>query len=80
MAFGNRNGTCRQACRGEKNNGGKRVLVMATPLTLKEEKFQNLITRFDAEHIVDMLPAPKLVEFAEKHIFMVRKLQITLKR
>ena len=53
----------------KKNNGGKRVLVMATPLTLKEEKFQNLITRFDAEHIVDMLPAPKLVEFAEKHIF-----------
>lgn len=51
------------------NNGGKRVLVLATALTLKEEKFQNLITRFDAEHIVDMLPAPKLVEFAEKFIF-----------
>ena len=51
------------------NNGGKRVLVMATPLTLKEEKFQDLITRFDAEHIVDMLPAPKLVEFAEKFMF-----------
>ena len=51
------------------NNGGKRVLVLATALTLKEEKFQNLITRFDAEHIVDMLPAPKLVEFAEKHTF-----------
>ena len=51
------------------NNGDKRVLVLATALTLKEEKFQNLISRFDSEHIVDMLPAPKLVEFAEKFIF-----------
>jgi len=51
------------------NNGGKRVLVIATALTLKEEKFQNLISRFDAEHIVDMLPATKLVEFAEKFMF-----------
>ena len=51
------------------NNGGKRVLVLATALTLKEEKFQNLVSRFDAGHIVDMLPAPKLVEFAEKYYF-----------
>ena len=48
---------------------GKRVLTLATPLTLKEEKFQSLISKFDVEHIVDMLPAPKLVEFAEKFIF-----------
>lgn len=54
----------------EKNAGaGKRVLVLATPLTLKEEKFQSLVSKFDADHIVDMLPAPKLVEFAEKFIF-----------
>lgn len=50
-------------------NVGKRVLVLATPLTLKEEKFQSLVLKFDAEHIVDMLPAPKLVELAEKFIF-----------
>ncbi len=50
-------------------DGGKRVLVLATPLTLKEEKFQSLVTRFDSGHIVDMLPAPKLVEFAERFIF-----------
>ncbi|MCX7773504.1 MAG: glutamate racemase [Clostridia bacterium] len=48
---------------------GKRVLVLATPLTLKEEKFHSLVSRFDADHIVDMQPAPKLVEFAEKFIF-----------
>ncbi len=50
-------------------DGRKRVLVLATPLTLKEEKFQSLVTRFDSAHIVDMLPAPKLVEFAERFIF-----------
>lgn len=54
----------------EKNNGAqKRVLTLATPLTLKEEKFQSLVSRFDTGHIVDMLPAPKLVEFAERFIF-----------
>jgi glutamate racemase len=44
----------------------KRVLVTATQLTLKEEKFQNLVSRLDNEHIVDVLPLPGLVEFAEK--------------
>ena len=51
------------------SNAGKRVLVLATALTLKEEKFQSLVSRFDSEHIVDMLPAPKLVELAEKYVF-----------
>ncbi len=47
----------------------KRVLVTATPLTLKEEKLKNLIDRIDNEHIVDLLPLPGLVEFAEKFEF-----------
>lgn len=46
-----------------------RVLVTATPLTLKEEKFKNLVTRLDADPIVDALPLPELVEYAEKFIF-----------
>lgn len=50
-------------------NGGKRVLVLSTALTLKEEKFQNLVTRVDPGHIVDGLAAPRLVEFAERLIF-----------
>lgn len=51
----------------EKNGKvNKRVLVTATPLTLKEEKFQNLVSRLDNEHIVDVLPLPGLVEFAER--------------
>lgn len=54
----------------EKNkNADKRILVTATAMTLKEEKLQNLITKLDNEHIVDLLPLPGLVEFAEKFEF-----------
>lgn len=50
----------------ERNVGdGRRVLVLATPLTLKEEKFQNLVSKLDHQHIVDYLPLPELVEYAE---------------
>ncbi len=47
----------------------KRVIVTATPLTLKEEKLRNLIDRVDNEHIVDLLPLPELVKFAERYEF-----------
>ena len=47
----------------------KRVLVTATPLTLQEEKLKNLIDRIDNEHIVDLLPLPELVQFAENFEF-----------
>lgn len=60
-------------------NISKRVLVLATPLTLKEEKFQSLVSRFDQGHIVDMLPAPKLVELAENFIFHGYKVESYLK-
>lgn len=51
----------------EKNkDNNKRVLVTATPLTLKEEKLRNLIAKLDNEHIVDLLPLPGLVEFSER--------------
>ncbi len=43
-----------------------RVLVMATPLTLKEEKYHALVARFsDAEEIIS-LPCPRLVDFVER--------------
>ncbi|MFZ5353113.1 MAG: glutamate racemase [Bacillota bacterium] len=48
---------------------GKRVLVTATELTLKEEKFHNLVSRVNGEGIVDPLPLPGLVEFAEGFMF-----------
>lgn len=50
-------------------NCSKRILVTATPLTLEEEKYQNLVTRLGHAHIIDGLALPELVDFAEKFIF-----------
>ena len=44
---------------------GGRVVVMATPFTLKEKKYKKLVKRYvDMAEIIP-LPAPKLVTFAE---------------
>ncbi len=43
-----------------------RVLVLATPLTLREEKFNKLMTRFEGEAEFIKLPAPELVGFVER--------------
>lgn len=48
---------------------GKRIMVIATPVTVREEKLKNLIVRVDGEHMVDLLPLPRLVAFAEKGEF-----------
>lgn len=48
-----------------KESKGKRVLVAATPLTVREKKLKNLVARVDYEHLVDLLALPRLVEFAE---------------
>jgi glutamate racemase len=54
-----------QQCEGKR----KKVLVLATNLTLREEKFHNLVKSIDHHDIVDSLPLPGLVEFAEDFIF-----------
>ncbi len=41
------------------------VLVLATPLTLREEKYLNLVERFRGEAEFIPLPAPELVRFIE---------------
>ena len=46
-----------------------RVLVTATSLTLKEEKFKNLLNGLDTEGLVDTCALDKLVQFAENEIF-----------
>lgn len=51
----------------------KRVLVMATNLTLREEKHRNLVNNLDQQDIVESLPLPGLVEFAESFDFRVEK-------
>ncbi len=47
----------------------KKVLVTATPLTIKEDKFHNLVRTIGAKDIVDALALPELVNFAEEFIF-----------
>ena len=46
-----------------------RVLVVATPITVKGQKMQNLIARVDKDHLVDRLALPELVTFAERQEF-----------
>ncbi len=43
-----------------------RVLVLATPLTLREEKFNKLMARFEGEAEFIKLPVPELVGFVER--------------
>lgn len=43
-----------------------KILVMATELTLREVKFNDLIQQFANQAIIYKLPASKLVEFIEK--------------
>lgn len=45
------------------------VLVMATPLTLKEEKFAGLCREYGDKATIIPLPCPKLVEFVESGNF-----------
>ena len=47
----------------------RRILVTATPVTIREEKLQNLLHQVDQNHQVDLLPLPGLVEFAETSSF-----------
>lgn len=51
------------------NSDGKRVMVIATPLTVQEKKLKKLVARVDDSHLVDLVALPKLVEFAERGEF-----------
>jgi glutamate racemase len=48
---------------------GKRVLVFATPLTLRESKFIGLLSQVDIHKAVDYLPLQELVAYAENYQF-----------
>lgn len=58
-----------QSCEGKR----KKVLVLATNLTLREEKFHNLVKSIDHHDIVESLALPGLVEFAENFEFRKEK-------
>ena len=51
------------------NRGNKKVLIMATPTTIKEEKLKCLLEKLDAKEDVDLIAMPQLVKFAEKREF-----------
>ena len=51
------------------NRGKKRVLIMATPTTIREEKLKSILEELNAIEYVDLVAMPKLVEFAEKGDF-----------
>ncbi len=48
----------------EQNPGG-RVVVMATPVTLRREKFARLMHRFDRDAEIIPLPSPEIVRYVE---------------
>lgn len=49
--------------------GDRRVLVTATPVTVKGEKIHSLIDKLGKRDIIDLLALPGLVDFAERQEF-----------
>lgn len=49
--------------------GGGRVLVAATPVTVRGNKLKALIERFDTGRVTDTVPLPGLVRLAEGELF-----------
>jgi glutamate racemase len=43
-----------------------RVLVMATPMTIRETKFKNLMARYEKDAEIIPLPCPGLMDFVER--------------
>ncbi|MBR6755774.1 MAG: glutamate racemase [Peptococcaceae bacterium] len=58
----------------------KRVLVIATPMTLQEQKLHDLLLQIDMTHIVDLLPLPQLVTLAEDGIFSGAEVETYLQK
>lgn len=57
------------------NKTGK-VLVTATALALKSEKYKDLVQQVDRQHRTISLPLPELVTFAEERAFDEEKLKV----
>ena len=58
--------------------GHPRVLVMATPMTLREEKFHALMQRFESDAEILRLPCPGLVEYVEQGVLEGAELEAFL--
>ena len=53
------------AAEGQKDHT---IVVMATPLTLKEEKFNNLMSRYSDDNKIIKMPCPELVNIVENDL------------
>ena len=53
----------------ESPDDARRILVMATPVTIREKKLERLLLRVDLQHRADLLEMPGLVNFAEREEF-----------
>lgn len=56
----------------------KRILVMATPLTLRENKYLKLVSQYENQAEIIPLAAPELVEFVEKGMIDSIELKVYL--
>ncbi|PID67182.1 MAG: glutamate racemase [Fusobacteriales bacterium] len=57
----------------------KKNLVIATPLTVKGKKMNDLINKIDTQDSINLIPLPNLVSFAEKEIFDSNEIRKYLK-
>lgn len=51
------------------NKTNQKIIVMATELTLKEKKFNDLMTQYNKENTIIKMPCPELVEIIENDKF-----------
>lgn len=60
---------------GMKESSGGKVLVMATPATLKQDKYRNLITKLDAGNVVVEMPCEGLAALIEKGVWKGKEME-----
>jgi glutamate racemase len=63
-----------------KYNKNGSIIIMATPVTLSEDKFENLVKKYDFEDNVIPMPCPGLVELIEKGIICGDKVEAYLRK
>lgn len=51
------------------DTGGKHILVMATQTTIRENKFKNLVNKFNNVCTVESIACPELVQIVENDLF-----------
>ena len=62
------------------HNAGKRILVIATSVTAREKKLEDLISRVDDKGLVDVRAMPGLVDHAERGDFDSAELMERIKK